>query len=97
MTAADLARSATSDAEPPSELSLAQRALWLAKANQWHAAHDLCEEVSDPAGSWIHAYLHRVEGDLGNASYWYHRANRDMPPTSVSLDEEWGQLAAALS
>ena len=60
MTAADLARSATSDEEPPSELTLAQRALWLAKADQWHAAHDLCEEVPDPDGSWIHAYLHRV-------------------------------------
>lgn len=97
MTAAELAQSAQSDSELPTGLSLAQQALWLAKAGRWDASHDLCESVPDPGGSWIHAYLHRVEGDLGNASYWYHRAGQEMPAASVTLAEEWGQIAAQLS
>ena len=97
MTAAELAQSAKNDPQPPAGLSLAQQALWLAKAGRWDASHDLCQDVPDPAGAWIHAYLHREEGDLGNASYWYHRARKDMPSSSVSLEEEWGQIAAALS
>lgn len=97
MTAAALAQSAESDAQPPAGLSLAQQALWLSKAGRWDASHDLCEEVPEPAGSWIHAYLHREEGDLGNASYWYHRAGKEMPATTVTLAEEWAQIAAALS
>lgn len=97
MTAAELAQSAESDSKPPEGLSLAQKALWLAKADRWDASHDLCQDIPDPAGAWIHAYLHRVEGDLGNASYWYHRARKDVPPSSVTLDEEWGQIASALA
>ncbi len=97
MTAAELAESATSDPEPPAGLSLAQQALWLAKASRWDASHDLCQDVPDPAGAWIHAYLHREEGDLGNASYWYHRAGQTMPAESVTLAEEWSQIASALS
>ncbi|MFT6862020.1 MAG: hypothetical protein ACJAVK_000574 [Akkermansiaceae bacterium] len=97
MTAAELSQSSQSDPELPPGLSLAQQALWLTKAGRWDASHDLCEDVPDPAGSWIHAYLHRVEGDLGNAGYWYHRAGKEMPPTGVSLEQEWGQIAAALS
>lgn len=97
MNAVELANSAQSDLEPPEGLSLAQKALWLAKAGRWDDSHDLCEDVPDPAGSWIHAYLHREEGDLGNASYWYHRAGKEMPAASVTLAQEWGQIAAALS
>ncbi len=97
MTAAELAQSAESDAAPPAGLSLALKALWLCKAGRWDASHDLCEEVPEPAGAWIHAYLHREEGDLGNAAYWYHRAGKAMPSAQVTLDEEWGQIAAALS
>lgn len=97
MTAAELAESAQSDAEPPGDLSLAQRVLWLCRAGNWDAAHDLCEEVPEPGGSWIHAYLHREEGDLGNAAYWYQRAGRKMPAAEVTLGEEWGQIAAAHS
>ena len=57
----------------------------------------LCQDIPDPAGAWIHAFLHREEGDLGNASYWYHRAGKEMPSQNVTLDQEWGQIAAALS
>ncbi|MFT6182437.1 MAG: hypothetical protein ACI9NQ_001110 [Paracoccaceae bacterium] len=97
MNAAELAQSAQTDTKPPDGLTPAQHALWLAKADRWDASHDLCGDVPEPAGAWIHAYLHREEGDLGNASYWYHRAGKEMPATSVTLDEEWGQIATALS
>ena len=93
MTASELRATAHSDSAPPSELSDELRALWLAAADRWHEAHDLCQDLPDPAGAWIHAYLHRVEGDLGNAGYWYHRAGRQAPPAGVSLDQEWDTLA----
>lgn len=97
MNAVELLQSAQSDPELPAGLSLAQQALWLAKAGRWNDSHDLCEDVPDPGGSWIHAYLHRVERDLGNASYWYHRAGQEMPPAGLSLDQEWRTIAEALS
>lgn len=96
MTAAELAASAESDASPPPDLSPAAQALWLAKAGRWDDSHDLCQDVPDPAGAWIHAYLHREEGDLGNAAYWYARAGRSAPPSGTSLAEEWRAIAGAL-
>src|SRR6188768_4450042 len=96
MTAADLARSAVSDASPPAGLSTPARALWLAKAGQWDAAHDLCQEINGAAGSWIHAYLHREEGDASNAAYWYARAGKPMPTPNVSLADEWIAIADEL-
>lgn len=77
----------------PADLSKEQRALWLEKSGAWDASHDLCNDIADPNGAWIHAYLHRVEGDLGNAGYWYHRARKNMP--TYSLEEEWMELARA--
>ena len=97
MTAAELAQSAQNNDEVPAGISIEQKALWLAKAGRWDDSHDLCQDVPDPAGAWIHAYLHREEGDFGNASYWYHRAGRQMPVSGVTLAEEWGQIAATLS
>lgn len=97
MNAADLAKSAQTDDAPPAGLSQAQEALWLVKAGRWDESHDLCNDIPGTAGSWIHAYLHREEGDLSNASYWYHRAGKDVPAPSLSLADEWAQLAAALS
>lgn len=93
MNAIDLARSATTDAAPPSGLTDPARALWLAKAGRWDAAHDLCQEISGAAGAWIHAYLHREEGDFGNASYWYSRAGKLTPAEGLSLDDEWLTIA----
>jgi len=97
MTAADLAKSALSDDAPPAGLSQSQKALWLVKAGRWDDAHDLCNDIPGSAGSWIHAYLHREEGDLGNASYWYQRAGKKTPPQAVTLAEEWSQIASELS
>lgn len=79
----------------PDGLSPSHQALWIEQSGDWHTAHDMCESIPDPAGSWIHAYLHRVEGDLSNASYWYYRAGEEMP--SISLEQEWLQLAEALA
>ncbi len=79
----------------PAELSLPLQSLWTAQAGNWDGAHTLCQEANNQAGDWVHAYLHRVEGDLGNAQYWYSRAGEKMP--DCSLPEEWRQLVEALS
>ncbi len=97
MNAADLARSASTDAEPPTGLSAALRSLWFAKAGRWHEAHDLCQEIPGNDGSWIHAWLHREEGDQSNAEYWYSRARKPVPPRGKALADEWTEIATALS
>ncbi|MES2657420.1 MAG: hypothetical protein V4689_02320 [Verrucomicrobiota bacterium] len=96
MTAMDLARSAASDASPPAGISVSANALWFAKAGKWDAAHDLCQDIPGSAGSWIHAYLHREEGDLSNAAYWYSRAGKPVPASTVSLADEWLAIAGDL-
>jgi hypothetical protein len=69
-------------------------ALWNAGARRWDAAHDIAQSIDTPDGAWVHAYLHRVEGDLGNARYWYRRAGR--PEATDALDAEWRRVAEAL-
>lgn len=96
MTAAELARSAASDAAAPDGLDAVSLTLWHARAGHWDHAHDLCQDLAGEAGSWIHAHLHREEGDLSNAAYWYARAGRDMPPARISIAGEWEQIAAEL-
>lgn len=66
------------------------KALELAHEGHWDEAHELIQPLSDELACLIHAYLHREEGDLGNAGYWYHRAGRDMP--DISLEEELESL-----
>ncbi len=95
MTVEELANSAAPDAAPPAGISDEARALWFAKAGRWEQAHDLCQEIESPSGYWIHAYLHRVEGDLSNAAYWYARAGRPAPSRSKTLEIEWLEIAAA--
>ena len=65
-------------------------ALWWDKKGDWDKAHSIAQDVSGRDGSWVHAYLHRVEGDEWNASYWYNRANKKVP--IQSLEEEWNTL-----
>ncbi len=96
MKAEELERLAIGGGELPEGLSLAGKALWCARAGRWDEAHDLCQEVVGSAGSWIHAWLHRQEGDLGNAGYWYSRAGKEMPGRGVSLEEEWMVIAREL-
>lgn len=71
--------------------------LWLAGTGQWDAAHDLVESLPEPAASWIHAMLHREKGDLSNAQYWYARANQATPVQSLSIQQEWKNIAQSLS
>ncbi len=66
------------------------KSLWYDARGEWDNAHELAQEVNTLDGSWIHAYLHRKEGDLTNAQYWYSRANRKMP--AYSLEQEWEEM-----
>jgi hypothetical protein len=82
----------TSTSPPP--LSSSLQALWYEGKGDWNRAHDIAQDIHTREGSWIHAYLHRKEGDLGNAAYWYHRANQ--PVCKTSLEEEWENIVTAL-
>ena len=79
---------------PPAGLAAVLVALWHDGRGDWDAAHRVAQDVDDPDGAWVHAYLHRKEGDAGNAAYWYRRANR--PIARGPLDDEWHTIAAAL-
>ncbi|MGI3903820.1 MAG: hypothetical protein ACRYGP_18310 [Janthinobacterium lividum] len=95
MTPADLTRSARDASEPPVGLSAPVRALWWDRKGDWPRAHEAVAADEDGRdAAWVHAYLHRREGDLGNARYWYGRAGR--PVSSASLDAEWENIVAAL-
>lgn len=93
MTLAELKATLTST-PPPAGLSAALLALWHDGRGDWDAAHRVAQDIDDADGSWIHAYLHRKEGDAGNAAYWYRRAGQ--PVATVSLDAEWEQIVTAL-
>lgn len=83
-----------SSAEPP-ELSHALRALWWDAKGDWDKAHASAQQdEQSPEGTWVHAYLHRKEGDLSNAGHWYRRAGR--PVATTSLEAEWTTIANAL-
>ena len=79
---------------PPPGLGLALEALWWDAKGEWDRAHELAQTEEGGAADWVHAYLHRKEGEAANAAYWYRRAGkrapRDSPPT------EWSAIAAAL-
>ena len=84
----------TRDPAPPGELAAALEALWWAAKGDWNRAHVLVQDDPSREAAWVHAYLHRVEGDLGNAGYWYRTAGR--PAASGSLEVGWDAIAAAL-
>ena len=96
MSFEELERSVASEAQPPAGLSGALEALWHDRRGDWTRAHECAQDDHSREGSWVHAYLHRKEGDTGNAGYWYARAGRPMPAAGVSLADEWGQIARAL-
>ena len=87
-------RASFTAAEPPLTLSPALRALWLDARGNWDGAHDAAQADEGGAGDWVHAYLHRKEGDAGNAAYWYRRARK--PICSDPLEEEWVEIADTL-
>lgn len=80
--------------KPPATLSPYLEALWWDAKGDWERAHVVAQDIDDRTGSWIHAYLHRKEGDLGNAAYWYRRAGKAMP--SAGLGEEQEAMVRAL-
>jgi hypothetical protein len=84
----------TEDSQPPAALPPSLVALWHDAKGDWESAHQVAQDIGDATGAWIHAYLHRKEGDLDNAAYWYRRAAK--PGCRESLDAEWEQIAAAL-
>ena len=82
------------DEHPPSALSLPLQALWTAAHGDWDLAHELAQRDEGPDGAWVHAYLHRVQGDLSNADFWYRRAER--PCCRGGSEEEWEAIVRDL-
>lgn len=83
-----------SNPAPPRELSAPLAALWWAKKGEWDKAHRIVMDETGQDAAWVHAYLHRVEGDTGNAKYWYAQARK--PVVSGDLDAEWNAMVDAL-
>ena len=79
-----------SASHPPENFNLVSKALWYDAKNQWDESHAIVQDMHNAEGSHIHAYLHRKEGDLANARYWYSRAGETMP--NISLKEEAERL-----
>lgn len=90
MTFEEYCKNAESSAEPPVDLPETLKALWHAKKGEWEKAHTLAQNIASEDGSWIHANLHREEGDLGNARYWYERAMR--PVSTLRIEDERDEL-----
>jgi hypothetical protein len=93
MKTIDAFRGSLSDAAPPADVGPALQALWWAGKGEWDSAHKVCQNHEDMDDvNWVHAHLHRQEGDLRNAGGWYKRAGKGMP--TGELKEEWTALAA---
>ena len=92
MTLEEFRATLSSDAAPA--VAPVLQALWYDARGNWDQAHAMANAVDNPSGAWVHAYLHRKEGDLGNAGYWYTRAGQ--PVATDALDAEWDRIAAAL-
>lgn len=92
MNLSEIKQSLSADA-PPADASVYVKALWYDAKNDWNKAHELIQDFADKNASWIHAYLHRKEGDTRNAVYWYTKAGKKRP--SLSLNEEWEQIISA--
>ena len=90
----DLFKSTLVDDAPPPEVDPVLRALWVEARGDWDGAHKIVQDVSDRSAAWVHAYLHRKEGDLTNAAYWYSRADREL--SAFSLEGEWEEIVKTL-
>jgi hypothetical protein len=93
VSAADFRASLDGEAPAPS-LQPPLAALWWAAKGDWNAAHRIVQDEDTRDAAWVHAYLHRVEGDLGNAGYWYRRAGK--PVAEDTLDTEWERIVSTL-
>lgn len=74
----------------PAGLTQLLTGLWYDAKGDWTKAHDIIDGLDEDGSEWAHAYLHRKEGDIWNADYWYRRAGKTRP--SISLDEEWEEI-----
>ena len=92
MTLAEF-RASLNQSEPPA-VTPALSALWHAARGEWDEAHRIAQDVNNRSGAWVHAHLHRQEGDLGNARYWYGQAGQ--PEATDSLEDEWARIATEL-
>ncbi len=79
-----------SEAQPEDTMNFLLKALWFDAKGDWTKAHDLADGPPGKEAAWVHAYLHRKEGDTWNANYWYRQAGRATP--DESLEEEWTQI-----
>jgi hypothetical protein len=79
---------------PPDDLDAPLRAMWYAANGDWSTGHGLAQAENGAAAARVHAYLHRVEGDLANAGYWYRRAGQ--PVCTQALPDEWTAIVRAL-
>ena len=86
--------SSIANIEPDSNLSTGLKSLWYEKKGNWQKAHEIVQNESERMSKLIHAYLHRKEGDLWNANYWYKAANETM--SDLSLNHEWENLVKLL-
>ena len=84
----------TKKSEPSDKLSGIHLAIWYAMKDNWDMAHNIVQDINTETASWIHAYLHRVEGDIDNAHYWYNRANKE--PASESLESELNDIITSV-
>ena len=93
MTLDQFKASLTED-HPPASLAPLLLALWHDARGDWNTAHQIAQDIDDRTGAWVHAYLHRREGDAANAAYWYRRAGQ--PIATGTLDDERDRIASAL-
>jgi hypothetical protein len=93
MTAEEL-RATVDDERPPNGLNPLVEALWWDAKGDWSRAHEIAQDITSPDASWVHAYLHRKEGDASNADYWYRRAGKSH--ARQPLPSEWGEIVDAL-
>lgn len=83
-------KASLSNDQPPEDLPIHLKSLWYDGKGDWKTAHDLIDKLTDSHSAHLHAYLHRKEGDIWNADYWYNRAGQSRP--AISLDQEWERL-----
>lgn len=76
--------------KPISGISVQLKSLWYDGKGDWHQAHEQVDQLTDRDSAWVHAYLHRKEGDIWNADYWYRKAGKIRP--NISLEKEWEEL-----
>ncbi len=93
MTSLDF-KASLAQVAPAPNLDAPLAGLWWAAKGDWDQAHKIVQDDPTREAAWVHAYLHRVEGDLGNAGYWYRRAGR--PAADDAVEAEWAQIVATL-